>query len=204
MLPPIGKSDHNVVDLSSNFTRNDPVGYKHVQRRDLNFDSINRIASDLVSFAWQKLYCLDDCQKQADLFYELMTDVIDRHAPLRLVKIKNNDKPWITEYFKQLVERRDVAYKNGSTVLYKKLRNQVNRVQKRLKTQYYLDQVNCLKRENSKNWWQQIKILSGAIDTCSGNESFAGITCKGEHINSEKLPEVLNNFCVSHSRYCAA
>ena len=77
-----------------------------------------------------------------------MTDVIDRHAPLRLVKIKNNDKPWITEYFRQLVDRRDVAYKNGSTVLHKKLRNQFNRVQKRLKTQYYLDQVNCLKREN--------------------------------------------------------
>ena len=38
VLPPIG----NVVVLSSNFTRNDPVGYKHVQRRDLNFDSINR------------------------------------------------------------------------------------------------------------------------------------------------------------------
>ena len=110
------------------------------------------------------------------------------------MKIKNNDTPWITEYFTQLVDRRDEAYKNGSTVVYKRLRNQVNRVQKRLKTQYYLDQVNCLKRENSKNWWQQIKILSGAIDTCSGNESFAGLTCKGEHLNSEKLPEVLNNF----------
>ena len=146
--PPISKSDHNVVVMSSNFARNDPVGYQHVQRRDLNFDSINRIASKLINFAWQKLYCLDDCQKQADLFYELMTDVIDRHAPLHLVKIKNNDKPWITEYFKQLVDRRDVAYKNGSTVLYKKLRNQVNRVQKRLKTQYYLDQVNCLKSQN--------------------------------------------------------
>ena len=133
-------------------------------------------------------------KKQADLFYEVVTDVIDRHAPLRLVKIKNNDKPWITEYFKNLVDRRDEAYKNGSTVLYKQLRNQVNRVRKRLKTQYYLDQVHCLKRENSKNWWRQIKILSGAIDTSSGNDSFVSLTCKGQHINAKELPEVLNNF----------
>ena len=94
----------------------------------MNFDSISSIACELINYPWQKFYHLNDCQKQADLFYEVLSNIVDRHAPLRQVRFKNNDKPWITECFKQLIERRDEAYQSGSVIVYKRLRNQVNRV----------------------------------------------------------------------------
>ena len=111
--------------------------------------------------------------------------------------MKNNDKPWITDYFKQLVERRDEADKSGSVIVYKRLRNQVNRVRNSLKTNYYFDQVHCLKSEHSRNWWQHIKTLAGALDSGSTSDCFVNLTCDGQNIHSDVLPEVLNNFFVS-------
>jgi hypothetical protein len=55
---------------------------------------------------------------------------------MHLSKFKNCNKPWITEYFKQLISRHDFAFTAGSTVLYWKLRNQVVRMRKSLKSQY--------------------------------------------------------------------
>jgi hypothetical protein len=66
-------------------------------------------------------------------------DIINEYAPMRHIEIKSNDEPWI--YFKQLINRRDNAFTAGSSVLYRKQHNQVNRVRKSLKSQYYLEQV---------------------------------------------------------------
>ena len=66
---------------------------------------------------------------------------------MRRIKFNNNDKPWITEYFKQLISRRDDAFIAGSAVLYRKMHNQVNRIRKSLKSQYYLEQIQHLKSE---------------------------------------------------------
>jgi hypothetical protein len=98
------------------------VRYQVVTRRQLDFNTVNKIAEDIANFAWQKLYYLNDSQKQADMFYAVVFDIINKYAPVRRVKIKNNDKPWIAVYFKQLISRRDDAFTTGSSALYRKLR----------------------------------------------------------------------------------
>jgi hypothetical protein len=47
------------------------------------------------------------------------------HAPVLLTEITKNEKPWITEYFRQLLERRNVAFKAGTAVPYRKLRTRL-------------------------------------------------------------------------------
>jgi hypothetical protein len=199
ILPPIGKSDHNTVLLSSdNCPReSSQAGYHTVKRRRLDYIAVNNIALDLVNYSWRNLYRLDNPQLQTDLFYSVVSSIVNLHAPVLITRIKNNDKPWITNYFRHLIDRRDVAFKSGSVVLYRKLRNQVNRVRKSLKTQYYLDQVAHLKSQNPRNWWQQIKQLSGAIDANTCHESFVNLTRNDEFINYEALPNVLNEFFTS-------
>jgi hypothetical protein len=73
------------------------------------------------------------------LFEAVVFDIINEYAPMRHIEFKSNDEPWIN--FKQLISRRDNAFTAGSSVLYRKLRNQVNRARKNLKSQYYLEQV---------------------------------------------------------------
>lgn len=126
------------------------------------------------------------------------SEIINKYAPLRQTKLKNNDKPWVTEYFKQLIIRRDQAYKGGHKIHYKKLRNQVNHVRKTLKTQFYLDHVQCLKTEKPRYWWQHIKQLTGTVTNRHCN-CLTNLTYKGNLIEPEVLSDVINDFFVSVS-----
>jgi hypothetical protein len=143
-MPPFGKSDHNAILLTGCYSTYNQLSPQIGFRRRLDRYALNNIAYDLVYFSWQQLYRLNDCQKQAELFYAVLHDIVDRHAPLLKTKLRSHDKPWITEYFKCLITRRNKAYTSGSVVLYKKLRHQVNQIRKTLKTQYYLGHVQCL------------------------------------------------------------
>jgi hypothetical protein len=103
---------------------------------------------------------MDDCRLQADFFYQNVLSIIDFHAPFELCTFKSNDRPWVTVYFKKLILQRDSAFLNHQHVLYKKLRNKVNRVRKSLQKQYYLDRIDKLKTDNPAAWWRNLKAIS--------------------------------------------
>jgi hypothetical protein len=56
------------------------------------------------------MYNTDDCQAQADLLYSTLLASIDRNAPLEQIKLKNNDRPWVTVAFKNCIKLRDIAF----------------------------------------------------------------------------------------------
>ena len=90
----------------------------------------DEIARDLINVNWSVMYKLDDCQEQANILYTVLTEIVDKHAPLQQHIIKNNDKPWITLKFKELVNQRNLAFCAGNQITYKRLRNTVNRLRK--------------------------------------------------------------------------
>ena len=143
------------------------------------------------------MYRLNDCQQQADFFYNTVSTIFNKHAPIVTSKRKSNDKPWITDFFRQIVKERNTAWQRGDTVLYRKLRNRVNRVRQSLKTQFYLDQVESLKKSNPRDWWRNIKRLSGWTGDEEDHACFNGITDGGNTIDLNCLPDLFNNFLVS-------
>jgi len=145
------------------------------------------------------MYRLDDCCLQADFFYQHLLSIIDHHAPLELCTFRSNDKPWITSYFRKLITERNEAFLNHKHVLYKKLRNKVNRVRKSLQKQYYIDHVDALKHDNPAKWWKNLKgicKLNSKPDCAFGDN----ITYCGEIVSDSHLPEIINNFFVSIGR----
>ena len=200
ILPPIGKSDHNCIFIKSDTSNRKSNSKRTVYRRRLNDTVIDQIGMDLYRFNWAEFFSIDNCQQQANMFYSVVHDIINAHAPLIKLKYKSNDKPWINDYFKRLIERRNAAFNSGSLVLYKKLRNQVHRVNKSLKTQYYINKVDCLKNgNNARSWWKHVKALSGTLDLKNGTEFLDLITRNGELIAADELPNVLNDFFISVS-----
>jgi hypothetical protein len=108
-----------------------------------------------------------------------------------------NNRPWINKYFTQLVTLRREAFTHGFCFLYRKLRNQVNRVSKNLKSQYYIDQVEHWKSDKPNNWWKLIKQLTGVVTTRKQEECFVNLTVNNTRINSDDLTETVNTFFVS-------
>ena len=82
--------------------------------------------------------------------------------PERSIRIHQTDQPWMTSHLKRLIERRQKAFAAGHDLLYKLLRNKVNRERKRCQMIYYNNKVRDLKDTKPRDWWRAVKQLCGS------------------------------------------
>lgn len=120
---------------------------------------------------------------------------MEKHAPVKQLKFKNNDKPWITLKFKEFISLRDEAYQCDDLPRYRKLRNLVNRLRKSLRTNYIENKINKLGDYGSRRWWKEIKEICGLKNNAVG--SFDNCNFQGHPVAVSELPEVLNKYFVA-------
>ena len=104
------------------------------------------------------MYMLDDCQTQADYFYSVFYAIVNKHAPIEERTLKNNDKPWITVRFIELIEARNAAFKAGDRSNYNRLRNQVNRLRPFLQKTTIAGISNISRRETRTSGGRLLRI----------------------------------------------
>ena len=89
--------------------------------------------------------------------------------PVRSVKVHENDRPWLTKQLKSLSVRRQKALSSKNEILFKILRNKVNRERKRCRKVYYEKKVKDLRDTKPRNWWRDVKQLCGTAKR-TGND----------------------------------
>ena len=195
VFSPVGKSDHNCILIRPNCVNHGVNNAKLVYSRSLSSDAYFEISRELSRVKWQDMYRMDDCQLQMDFFYNSLFEILDKCAPIEECVSKDNDRPWVNSYFKKLIVERDLAFRDNNLVLYRKLRNKVNRVRKSLQKQFFLDHIEHLKCDNPANWWKNIKKICRLNSKV--HDTFSNITFDGHVVDKEVLPEVINNFFTS-------
>ena len=66
------------------------------------------------------------------------------------------DKPWKTDRFKNLIKKRQHAWKKGNKTLYKFYKNKVNQAVNRLiKPKFYREKCDGRAKSNPRNWVPQ-------------------------------------------------
>ena len=90
----------------------------------------------MYSGEFDKVTCNNNIEEASAIFIDLFGSILNRHAPLKTVQVRNNYVPWISIETKQLQTARDTIKKEAINEncaekfdAYKKLRNAV---QKRL------------------------------------------------------------------------
>ena len=78
-----------------------------------------------------------------------------------LVKRGSNDKPWVTDKFRQMISNRQKAFTNGDKVSFNKLRNAINRTSKTLRKFFYKNSVQDIDESNTSKWWRKAKVITG-------------------------------------------
>jgi len=113
----------------------------------------------LCSYQWQELYEEPSCEIKSAIFYETIGKAIEQFFPTRQIKMHATDKPWINPEVKALILRRQKAFKEGKALLWKYLRNKVNREVKKARRSYYSDRIEKLQKENPASWYGEIRGL---------------------------------------------
>ena len=117
--------------------------------------------------------------------------MIDTYFPMKTTKIHSKDKPWVTPYFKDLINQRQSALHRNSDK-YKNLRNKVNRERTKLRKQFFCNKIDQLTNNDPKQWWRHVKDVGlTKQENTSVLKGLANATSDG---NMELLAENINIF----------
>lgn len=155
-------SYHDLLYLSFKVRTPKPKKRTILQRNFKRMD-LQRLCEDANAIDWAQLNSIDDIDARVELFNSLLTDLFDKHAPLRPVRVKQLPAPWLTDNIKTLMSKRDHAkycYKKQPTdehlQKYKELRNRCNRVCRDAKRRYIHTSIdNC----DTSQLWTFLKTL---------------------------------------------
>ena len=151
--------------------------------------------NDLKNFNWSPLSTMQDCHSMLTFFNNTITDMLDQHLPLYTVKRHSIDKPWVNDTFRRLIGCRQYTFRHGNLDAYRSYRNKVQRsskVLRDLRRKYYEHRLADLRCANPRNWWMQVKAITGF--SVSSNGALAGLAndrCGGD---MEKLANEVNIF----------
>ena len=136
------------------------------------------------------------CIDQAATYWEsLFNRVVDKHSPIKKQRVKGFKTPWITNEVLKLRRERDYHRTNGQKArshyhwqMYRKLRNHINRLEKRLKSEHFCRVIEENKNDSSRMW----KCLKDALPQ-SANHSISAIK-SGKKVVSKpvQVAEALN------------
>ena len=121
------------------------------------FEEENFLA-DLAIAPFDNIYGVSDPCTLLDMWIELFTNIINKHAPIKSKRVKHSIiPPWITPIILQEMRIRDNLKAKKSHEEYKKQRNKVKSMQRSAKKLFINDLIK--NKSDPSSIWRAIKIL---------------------------------------------
>ena len=195
IVPPISSSDHNAfVCYPSCNSSYDKGHVKMFTTRVQGQNERTLFYHAVCNVRWEPLYRMQSHEEKLAFFNSTISELMEHHFPVKVVKRHTNDKPWVTDHFKSLVSQRQIAFMRGDMTTYRLFRNKVNRMCPKLESNFYNNKVAKLKDSDSKNWWRNMKELLGLSNKRGPLDSLANAECDGDQ---SILANRINNFFAS-------
>ncbi len=166
-----------------------------------NFNE-NAFLSDIAGIYWENAISqTDDVDVLVNDFSTLFSLIIDKHAPIKSLRVSERYCPWVNKCLKGLMRDRHklkkVAIKSKSQILmsaYRQLRNIVNKTNIELKRQYFSDKILQFE-DNMKESWKTINQL---LNKRSKSTNIDSLETAGNIIsNKQEIAETMNGFFCS-------
>ena len=113
-LPSIGKSDQLCVLLIPINQKNKKIIKEKIIMRKFKKSAIILFGAWLTKFDWSKMFKLQNVNDKVAYFSTITWLMVEKYFPLRLVKISNTDKEWMTLKLKNLISKRQKAHKSNN------------------------------------------------------------------------------------------
>lgn len=133
---------------------------------------------------WSKVTDICDVDKAWECFHSLFLQVLDKVAPLKVIRIKQRTQPWINNDILDTIYSRNKALSDFRKsnlpefyVEYKALRNKAQRMVDEAKKDYFKTKIEE-HRSDSKKLWATLKPL-GTKEKPKHKQSKIGLTVNG-------------------------
>ncbi|KAL3984483.1 hypothetical protein ACER0C_016108 [Sarotherodon galilaeus] len=163
-LPPLGRSDHNLVHLVPVYeplVRREPPATRTVQR--WSEESEEALKDCFESTVWEVI--CDDHGEDIDSLTTCITDYInfcvDNTVPTRTVRCFSNNKPWITPEIKAVLKQKRRAFKSKDKEELKRVQRELRGLIRNGKDSNRQKMENQLQQNNVGEVWRGLKTISG-------------------------------------------
>jgi hypothetical protein len=156
-LSPLGRSDHSGFFVQSVCASASGRQTKKVMTRDLRKKNHSVFFRLIQCINWDNHLNTDSIDEAISSFNDVILSLINACFPPKLVRMRNDDPPWMTPFVKFLSDRMDRAFFT-SYPLYISLREEYLRNVSRSKLKF--SQSLFSKGQNSRQKWKSINRLS--------------------------------------------
>lgn len=172
-LPPLGRSDHNLVFLQPLYTprvRRDPVTKITVKKFSPEVDEVMRDC--LASTDWSVFQQSwgEDIDGLAHCYSDYLNFCEDIVVPTKTVHCFPNNKPWITSNVKALLNNKKRAFKEGDQEKMKQAQVELKVKLKEAKEEYRQKIEVKLQDNNMHAVWDGMKSMTGMKKSSRGVE----------------------------------
>ncbi|XP_068671085.1 uncharacterized protein [Montipora foliosa] len=166
-MPPFGLSDHHSVLIEANVRdKSLKPQHKTIKARDKRPSKRASLGRFLLQVPWSELLSAEQtCEQKLQTLTDVLNYGLNTIMPERSIRVHETDRPWISVQLKDLIARRQQALASGNRMLYKILRNKVNRERKRCRKTYYANKIGDLHNTNPRDWWREVKQICGTTKT---------------------------------------
>lgn len=182
-LSPIGASDHCIVKCLPTIKKARTVTYKYIP--DYSPENRTVLKDTMLSTDFCCHYHInsaDELDLFCDLFIQKLYSIISYSFPLKRVKSRLTNLPWISDSIRLVMSKRDDAYKSKNRNLYVHYRNKVKSLIKISRCNYVKD-INKLEQKQS---WDRFKTAANVTKH------------KSSYITNIQPSEFLDYFTTSH------
>ena len=161
----IGISGHSLIFLQRKISmpRSEP---KLINKRNFKHYNVDALRSDLAACLANLTSTIQDPNDMWSEWKDRFLAVADMYAPQETKKVRSVNSPWITNNIRQKMCHRDFLKKKAiqtkskiTTKLIKKERNELNKLIKKTKVEYFTNQINSCEK-NPKEMWKTINKLT--------------------------------------------
>ena len=171
----VSLSDHYMVYCIRKFNGAVEKDHKKIKTRNMKHFSENQFLCDVSDICWgQFFHQTDDVDILVNNWSSLFSFVIEKHAPLKEIRVSERYCPSIGKDLKSLMRTRDrlktAALKSKSRVLmdaYRQTRNRVNSLNIQLKRQYFSAKISECKGNMKESWKTVNELLNKRSKSCN-------------------------------------
>jgi hypothetical protein len=186
----IGLSRHQTIILKPSHKCKQKPQKLIVEKRKISNQNKLKLLGEIEDVNWVELFKANTCDDKFSIFMNILNKLIDKHMPLVRTYTNNNDRPWVTDRFRKLIRCRQFYFSSGNDSLFRFYRNKVNRERKKLKSNFVTTTLANLKKENTKQWWQLIKSITGQNTQNNHMQRLANTSFDGD---LQRLANEINN-----------
>lgn len=163
-LPPLGRSDHNLVLLSPSYKpviQQHPVTVRTV--RKWSHEAMETLRGALEATDWDALYEPhgEDIDGLTDCVSEYIGFCIDNTIPTKEVRCYPNNKPWVTSDLKALLNEKKRAFRSRDRAELKRVQRELKRSIRESKDNFRRKLEHKLEENNTRDVWSGMKEITG-------------------------------------------